>query len=459
MSAIKSAISALNRDKPHSSITDWVEILTSAAYDDEAYDGIPEIVHSIELQPTGTAEASRAIRKKLKHGDAHRQYRAIVILHALVENCSHKFQSTFADPQLIDAIRHLASDHSTDARVKKKLIAVLASWQSQFKNDPSMASVSSLYRQCRPQERRLQNRPTNAEIDNLLGLQGGDLATSSDFEKRRKEKEEKELAKKKARQDKEEAKEKIRKAEKDAKRRKNRAPLNFEAEKPQILTTIANASQATNNLVNAIKLVNAEKESVATNQRVQECVANVRQARKPIVRYIQLVENEDVIGTLLETNERMITAIEMYEKLSAAPTSQDPTADMQAALAGTHIGPHRPVGASGLQDRQREAVDRAKQNYEDDEDEYGAPSPIHPDLQDLSFGALGTEQRGLPPPLLPSSSRAVSGEEEWDKNRGSLSDFSDYDSDEEPNRYTAPGPSANWSGKGKVVVNEDPFAD
>ena len=57
MSALKLAVSALNRDKPHvsthsphktrlvptvtpkSSITDWVEILTSPTYPDEAFDG------------------------------------------------------------------------------------------------------------------------------------------------------------------------------------------------------------------------------------------------------------------------------------------------------------------------------------------------------------------------------------------------------------------------------------
>jgi hypothetical protein len=79
MSALKFAVSALNREKPHSSITDWVDILTSPSYSDEAYDGIPELVESIALQPTGTPEASRAIRKKLKHGDAHHQYRALVV--------------------------------------------------------------------------------------------------------------------------------------------------------------------------------------------------------------------------------------------------------------------------------------------------------------------------------------------------------------------------------------------
>lgn len=59
-------------------------------------------------------------------------------------------------------------------------------------------------------------------------------------------------------------------------------------EKPQILTSIANASQASSNLVNAITLVNLDKESIITNARVQECLERAKAARKTIVRYIQV---------------------------------------------------------------------------------------------------------------------------------------------------------------------------
>src|ERR1700722_6944021 len=91
--------------------------------------------------------------------------------------------------------------------------------------------------------------------------------------------------------------------------------LNGAQEKPQVLTCIANASQAANNLVNAITLVNAETDSVQSNERVQECLAKAKLCHKPIVRYTQLVENEELIGTLIDTNERIIAALEMYEKV------------------------------------------------------------------------------------------------------------------------------------------------
>ena len=92
-----------------------------------------------------------------------------------------------------------------------------------------------------------------------------------------------------------------------------------------MLTCIANASQAANNLVNAITLVNPETDNVQTNERVQECLGKAKVCRKPIVRYTQLVENEELIGTLIDTNERIIAALEMYDKvflLSLFPTYQ-----------------------------------------------------------------------------------------------------------------------------------------
>jgi hypothetical protein len=41
---------ALDEGKPHSSITDWVEVLSSDRYDELSLDGIPELVESINIQ-------------------------------------------------------------------------------------------------------------------------------------------------------------------------------------------------------------------------------------------------------------------------------------------------------------------------------------------------------------------------------------------------------------------------
>lgn len=107
-------VGQLAGDKPHSSITDWVEVLSSDRYQVLSLDGIPELVESVNIQgPQGTTEASRAIRKKLKYGNSHRQIRALVILRALTENCGHGFKMNWANEQLMERLKIMATDVSS----------------------------------------------------------------------------------------------------------------------------------------------------------------------------------------------------------------------------------------------------------------------------------------------------------------------------------------------------------
>ncbi|KAI0285296.1 hypothetical protein BGY98DRAFT_945221 [Russula aff. rugulosa BPL654] len=443
-------MSSLLKKKPRSSITEWVDILTSSSYDDEVYDGIPELIHSIDLQASGPAEASRAIRKKIKHGNTHQQYRALVILNALVENCGAKFHGSFADGQLTDALKHLSTDHTTDPKVRKKVLAVLASWSRQFKDDRSAAGIAGLYRQVKPSDSEGNREALLAERER-------------ESEKRRKEKEE---AKRKA---KEKRLEEARSKKAASRTAVSRKQFNFEQEKPQVLTAIANASSAANNLVNAITLVNTENDSLVSNERVQECLVRAKQTRKVIVRYIQLVEDEEVIGTLIESNERIITALESYDKLSKPNVTEKDVEDVQQGLEAAHITGSE---VQRLQEKQRAAVQRAVRERPRAEDD-SPRSPIHPDLQDLSFGELGPEQRNLPPPIRPNT-RSSREETEY---RASLSDFSDYESSDEGTHEAAGQSSGSKARKPFVNVSdndsdeveegarrhisedEDPFAD
>lgn len=64
----------------------------------------------------------------------------------------------------------------------------------------------------------------------------------------------------------------------------------------------------TGSLVNALQLVNREKESVTTNERVQDCLEKAKSTRKLLIRYIQLIDQDtegDYIGTLISTNEQV----------------------------------------------------------------------------------------------------------------------------------------------------------
>ena len=41
---------SLEEGKPHSSVTDWIEVLSSDRYDELSLDGLPELVESVNIQ-------------------------------------------------------------------------------------------------------------------------------------------------------------------------------------------------------------------------------------------------------------------------------------------------------------------------------------------------------------------------------------------------------------------------
>ena len=162
---------------------------------------------------------------------------------------------------MTDALKGIASDPNSDRRVKKKLTLVLTSWREQYKDDPSMSVVASLYKQCigaRP--------PGHKEMAHLIGL---------DLDAEERKKQEKRAAKQKlieanklAKQQRELRAKKLQ----EEKSKKKRVPFDFEKvrvlvialgcgltdindqEKPKVLSSIVEASQASNNLQNAIQV-------------------------------------------------------------------------------------------------------------------------------------------------------------------------------------------------------------
>lgn len=129
--------------------------------------------------------------------------------------------ASFADAQLTDAIKSLASDPSTDPKVKKKLLSVLISWHSQFKDDPSMSLVAGLYLQCRPSRQNI----------NAGSIGHHDEALERRKREERERKEKKEEDKRKAKLAKEEEKAKQRREEELRRKRASqprRRPFNFE---------------------------------------------------------------------------------------------------------------------------------------------------------------------------------------------------------------------------------------
>lgn len=152
------------------------------------------------------------------------------------------------------------------------------------------------------------------------------------------------------------------------------------------------------------------------------------------------------MGTLIETNERIIASLEMYDtvrtavgvtfillmlgvlvQLSKPIVTEKDVKDVQDNLARANIHDSE-VGR--LQEKQRAAVARAvvRSNSNTGIRSSSTSRGVHAqdDLRDIS---LGRAPPSLQAPLRPSRASDDSGEERVDR-RGSLSDYSDYSSDE-----------------------------
>ncbi|BGP31194.1 hypothetical protein JCM10296v2_002958 [Rhodotorula toruloides] len=447
-------------EKPRSSISDLIDILCLERYEEDSYEGLAELVESINLQPhTGPAEASRAIRKKLKYSNIHGQLRALTILKTIVENGGSRFQTTFANDRLVERIKVMAGDPHTDPKVKKKLMQVLGSWYVQFKDDPKMQLVAGLYKSCGGGK----TQPTRSAATDAYEAQQARYERESALRAERKEAERRAREEEKARKEAEQAKKAaaMRSATAQGGANRRRVKFNFEQEKPKIMAAVGQGTQSAQALVNALQRVNREKESVQENLRVQDCLEKAKADRKALIRYIQLIDNDsegDYIGTLIATNEQIINAVQMYDRMSkpveldsddeaieeakrlavqqgltvppsATPKDHDDTQSIRSRLSAFDMQDRE---MDKLQQRQRRRLERHLSSRS------GVPQ-VHPDLQDLAFGPTGSSS--LPPPIQPRSPEDA-------YTHGSLSDYSDYSSEEDHSDDDAPSHPAHASGSG-----------
>ena len=145
-----------------------------------------------------------------------------------------------------------------------------------------------------------------------------------------------------------------------------------------------------------------------------------------------------------------MSALEMYDKLIAV----DPEADTQDTKAITSGMAAFDFGSATKNTILHDLNEKGKHRSPD------RPTYVHPDLEDLNFGPLGHSSTNLPPPIRPSTlvsddSRAF--DRDGPDRRGSLSDFSDYESSDENTHRANAGPS--YKRNYVTVSDDDPFAD
>ncbi|KAI9847460.1 MAG: putative actin patch assembly and actin polymerization protein [Sclerophora amabilis] len=305
------------RKKPYTAITVQVERLTGDQYEENDFSGIVDLIEVIRLQSSGPTEAARAIRKKLKYGSVHRQLRALTILDGLIQNAGSRFQRAFADEPLLERLRVAATDPVSDAEVREKCKVLFGQWAGAYKNTPGMERLAALYRQLpqrkkpRPQQQSKVLRETEADAENESARisppvsspstttpstsRPRGFSTDSSFTGSSKK-----------------PTTVLKSSKKDKRRGK---PFNLEKEKPQLMETIASASLASINLMNALKLINRENMRVSEDPEVTKRFEACKTLRRQVLRYIQHVESENWLGSLIHANDELVNALMAYEVL------------------------------------------------------------------------------------------------------------------------------------------------
>ncbi|OGE51466.1 hypothetical protein PENARI_c013G04185 [Penicillium arizonense] len=374
--------------KPYSAVTVQVEVLTSEQYEVEDSSGIVDLVEVVRIQASGPTEASRALRKKLKYGNLHRQLRALVILDFLVQNAGDRFLREFADEALLERLRIAGTDSVSDPLVKQKCKQIFGQWAVTFKDTPGMAKVTALYKQLPKRKQPANqakakvlregsnsNEPPMGHVVSVSAGTGPSTVLTSPKQKA------------KAKKDKRDKKLSISMGSKG---------FNLEKERPEILQTLAASSVASTDLLNALKLVNRETNRVSEDAECINRFDKCKSLRHQILRYIQYIESEEFLGGLIHANEELVTALMAFEVLDKSvdydSDSDDDILegnwkerhglgldeDVHGGLAGLNINPPKPprparpeglpVASSSQHSRQIFESESESEEEDDDED-------------------------------------------------------------------------------------------
>ncbi|KAL1306210.1 hypothetical protein AAFC00_004307 [Neodothiora populina] len=405
--------------KPYSAVTVQIERLTSEQFEEEDFSGIIDLIEVIRIQASGPTEAARAIRKKLKYGNPHRQIRALVILDGLIQNAGGRFQKGFADEPLLERLRVMPRDDMVDRQVRDKCNVLFRQWAVAYKDTPGLQQIATLYKQLPQKKRAPQSqskvlRETEADAhdpDNPLRdpspepEEEAPTPPPAQTPKGRSRSSSKvtpsssssrpislssapffgsSASKSKAKKDK-------------------RAKFNLEREKPQIMQTLAAASVSSTSLLNALQLINRESERVSDNAEVVKRFENCKQLRRQVLRYIQLVESDDWIGSLLSANDELVKALTSYEIMdksleedSDSDGWERPSAEDYIAAAKFEAAQKSGGGGAAPPKPPRPAAPKAVPAPQVDYDELESESEPEEDEDDDPFGdSHRVERKGM----------------------------------------------------------------
>ena len=271
-----------------------------------------------------------------KYGTVHRQLRSLTILDALIQNAGPRFQRAFADEPLLERLRVAATDPVSDAEVKAKCKILFGQWAVAYKDNPGMGRIASLYKQL-PQRKKPRSQPESQVLKESEPEQQNDPRRSSVVESSiwppssSSSVVVQETSSGKS-------------ASKAKKERFRGRPFNLEKEKGQLLQVVASSSITSTNLMNTLKRINRESHRVSEDREVMGKVEMCKQLRRQVLRYIQYVESEQWLGSLIHANEELINALLTFEVLDKS-VEDDSDSEGEGEIDGRTDGRRRTSGS------------------------------------------------------------------------------------------------------------------
>lgn len=377
--------------KPFSAVTVQIDRLTSEQYEENDLGGLVDLIEVVRIQESGPTEAARALRKKLKYGNVHRQLRALIILDGLMQNAGSRFQRSFADEPLLERLRLLAKDDVVDPVVRQKVNVLFRQWAVAYKGTPGLERVANLYKELprtrRPQphqSRVVRENEAEAERENATSPPVSPTASRRNSQPPRPPQASASSARPVTLSSTQTPSSSIF-SSKNKKDKKNKGkPFNLEREKGQLLETIASASLASTNLMNGLQLINREVQRVSENAEVMQRFETCKLLRRQILRYIQLVESDQYIGSLLSANDELVKALMAFEIMDKSidddsdseDEQQSPPSASMAGLSFEEAAPTRPPRPTSVPMPPAPALGKQKaepesEPEEDEDDPFG----------------------------------------------------------------------------------------
>jgi len=140
-----------------------VEKITDEKNTSEDWGMIMDFCDRVQATKDGPRDCLKSIIKRLNHQDPHVVIQAITLLDAVVNNCGKPFRLEIASREFENDYRKLLGNRSHQ-RVQEKLKSMLRRWaEGDFKGDPQLALIPSLYNQLQKEGIDFSNTSSSSE--------------------------------------------------------------------------------------------------------------------------------------------------------------------------------------------------------------------------------------------------------------------------------------------------------